>query len=205
MQQRYYDPIAGRFLSMDPISSDADTGDKFDRYAYANNNPYRYTDPDGRDSWGKEPPPPPPPQELPPVKVVGKREPPNTSGVAPTIPTLQLPTITITAARIAPLVRPAIWMWLFTPMTLGDDSCEKPGACGIRSQGQRPSKTPNTGIPGSTIVNPGSGQERTYGPDGRPLRDVDHDHDHGQGVPHQHDWVDGVRGPGVPVPPPEQP
>jgi hypothetical protein len=26
MQQRYYDPIAGRFLSMDPISTDADTG-----------------------------------------------------------------------------------------------------------------------------------------------------------------------------------
>jgi uncharacterized protein RhaS with RHS repeats len=49
MQQRYYDPLAGRFLSMDPISTDADTGDKFDRYAYASNNPYRYTDPDGQD------------------------------------------------------------------------------------------------------------------------------------------------------------
>jgi RHS repeat-associated protein len=56
MQQRYYDPIAGRFLSMDPLTTDADTGAAFDRYMYANNNPYRYTDPDGRDSWGKEPP-----------------------------------------------------------------------------------------------------------------------------------------------------
>ncbi|MBS1198226.1 MAG: hypothetical protein H6R18_2011, partial [Proteobacteria bacterium] len=65
--------------------------------------------------------------------------------------------------------------------------------------GQRPSKTPNTGTPGSTVVNPGSGQERTYGPDGLPERDVDRDHDHGQGVPHAHDWVDGKRGPGVPV------
>ena len=65
--------------------------------------------------------------------------------------------------------------------------------------GQRPSKTPNEGVPGSTIVNPGSGQERTYGPDGKPLRDVDWDHDHGQGVPHAHDWIDGKRGPGVPV------
>ena len=67
------------------------------------------------------------------------------------------------------------------------------------SNGQRPSKTPNTGTPGSTVINPGSGQERTYGPDGRPVRDVDWDHDHGQGVPHAHDWINGKRGPGLPI------
>jgi hypothetical protein len=67
------------------------------------------------------------------------------------------------------------------------------------SSGQRPSKTPNTGTPGSTVINPGSGQERTYGPDGKPLVDIDWDHDHGQGVPHRHDWVNGIRGPGIPV------
>jgi RHS repeat-associated protein len=48
MQQRYYDPVAGRFLSIDPVTADADTGGSFQRYAYANNNPYKYTDPDGR-------------------------------------------------------------------------------------------------------------------------------------------------------------
>ncbi|MGO9390437.1 hypothetical protein [Rhodoblastus sp.] len=47
-----------------------------------------------------------------------------------------------------------------------------------------PSKTPNTGYPGTIYKNPGSGQERTYGPDGKPLTDIDFDHDHGQGVPH---------------------
>ncbi|MGA0611560.1 RHS repeat domain-containing protein [Caldimonas sp. KR1-144] len=47
MQQRYYDPIAGRFLSVDPITTDANTGLMFNRYEYANNNPYRYIDPDG--------------------------------------------------------------------------------------------------------------------------------------------------------------
>jgi RHS repeat-associated protein len=52
MQQRYYDPVAGRFLSMDPVTTDTDTGAAFDRYMYANNNPYRYTDPDGRDPAG---------------------------------------------------------------------------------------------------------------------------------------------------------
>jgi len=48
MQQRYYDPLAGRMLSIDPVTTDADTGSSFNRYAYANNNPYKYIDPDGR-------------------------------------------------------------------------------------------------------------------------------------------------------------
>jgi RHS repeat-associated protein len=50
MQQRYYDPVAGRFLSIDPVVTDANTGSSFNRYAYANNSPYRYIDPDGRDA-----------------------------------------------------------------------------------------------------------------------------------------------------------
>ena len=45
MQQRYYDPIAGRFLSVDPVPASPES---FNRYWYANNNPYRFTDPDGR-------------------------------------------------------------------------------------------------------------------------------------------------------------
>ncbi|MEN9865281.1 MAG: hypothetical protein RL748_871, partial [Pseudomonadota bacterium] len=48
MQQRYYDPVAGRFLSTDPVLTDANTGASFNRYVYANNSPYRYVDPDGR-------------------------------------------------------------------------------------------------------------------------------------------------------------
>ncbi len=48
MQQRYYDPIAARFMSVDPIFTDANTGSGFNLYEYASNNPYRYTDPDGR-------------------------------------------------------------------------------------------------------------------------------------------------------------
>jgi RHS repeat-associated protein len=47
MQQRYYDPIAARFLSVDPVVTDASNGTGFNLYEYANNNPYRYTDPDG--------------------------------------------------------------------------------------------------------------------------------------------------------------
>jgi RHS repeat-associated protein len=48
MQQRYQDPLAGRFLSIDPVTTDANTGGSFNRYAYANDSPYKYVDPDGR-------------------------------------------------------------------------------------------------------------------------------------------------------------
>jgi len=49
MQQRYYDPACGCFLSVDPVTA-YDNGDMrfFNRYAYAFNNPYKFTDPDGR-------------------------------------------------------------------------------------------------------------------------------------------------------------
>jgi RHS repeat-associated protein len=48
MQQRFYDPVAGRFLSIDPVVTDANTGGSFNRYVYAENSPYKYLDPDGR-------------------------------------------------------------------------------------------------------------------------------------------------------------
>jgi RHS repeat-associated protein len=48
MQQRYYDPVSGRFLSADPMASNMQNGWNFSRYNYAANNPYRFTDPDGR-------------------------------------------------------------------------------------------------------------------------------------------------------------
>jgi len=50
MQGRYYSPVLGRFMSTDPAPSATDNDRAFNRYAYANNNPYRYIDPDGRDA-----------------------------------------------------------------------------------------------------------------------------------------------------------
>jgi len=45
MQARYYDPVIGRFYSNDPVGfRDVHS---FNRYAYANNNPYKYVDPTG--------------------------------------------------------------------------------------------------------------------------------------------------------------
>jgi len=48
MQQRYYDPVAGRFMSVDPVVTDRSSGIAFGRFTYAANNPYVYVDPDGR-------------------------------------------------------------------------------------------------------------------------------------------------------------
>ena len=48
MQQRYYDPQIGRFLSIDPVVANPEGGDNFNRYWYANNSPYNFTDHDGR-------------------------------------------------------------------------------------------------------------------------------------------------------------
>jgi RHS repeat-associated protein len=45
--QRYYDPSIGRFLSVDPVGPLSNPINHFGRYHYANNNPYKYTDPDG--------------------------------------------------------------------------------------------------------------------------------------------------------------
>jgi len=49
MQARYYDPVIGRFLSVDPVGflgSGEDTR-YFNRYAYTGNNPINAIDPDG--------------------------------------------------------------------------------------------------------------------------------------------------------------
>ncbi|WP_407353138.1 RHS repeat domain-containing protein [Luteimonas sp. R10] len=54
MQQRYYDPAIGRFLSVDPVGVSTSSGANFNRYWYANNNPYSFIDPDGRQSKFRE-------------------------------------------------------------------------------------------------------------------------------------------------------
>jgi RHS repeat-associated protein len=44
---RWYAPGLGRFMGMDPVEAQAENLHSFNRYAYANNNPYRFVDPDG--------------------------------------------------------------------------------------------------------------------------------------------------------------
>ena len=62
-------------------------------------------------------------------------------------------------------------------------------------------RRPYTGEPGSTYTAP-NGDSRTYGPDGTPKHDYDHDdhgrpdkHPHDSNGGHNHDWENGDRGP----------
>lgn len=48
MQQRQMDPRLGVFLSVDPVTAHEQPAAQFNRYRYANGNPYKFTDPDGR-------------------------------------------------------------------------------------------------------------------------------------------------------------
>ncbi len=64
---------------------------------------------------------------------------------------------------------------------------------------------PYKGKPGSTYTAP-NGDTRTYGADGTPIHDYDHDdhgnpknHPHDQNGGHNHDWKDGSRGPAYSV------
>lgn len=52
MGARYYDPSLFRFISVDPVGVQAEAPASFNRYAYANNNPISYHDPDGR--WAED-------------------------------------------------------------------------------------------------------------------------------------------------------
>jgi len=47
MQQRYYDPEVGKLIGVDPVAV-RQAGENFNRYQYANDNPYKFSDPDGR-------------------------------------------------------------------------------------------------------------------------------------------------------------
>lgn len=48
MGARYYDPTLGRFTGIDPVDFQEKNLHSFNRYAYANNNPYKFVDPDGK-------------------------------------------------------------------------------------------------------------------------------------------------------------
>jgi RHS repeat-associated protein len=58
---RWFDPSLGRFTSPDTIVPTGTQGTQaWDRYAFVNNNPVRYTDPTGHEIQGDDPPPTPP-------------------------------------------------------------------------------------------------------------------------------------------------
>ncbi len=51
LKARYYNAEIGRFYASDPVWYDSDNSQSFNRYAYGNNNPYKYVDPTGEVPW----------------------------------------------------------------------------------------------------------------------------------------------------------
>ena len=49
---RYYDPVIGRFMGVDPKGFSQGNPHSFNRYNYGGNNPYKYIDPDG--AWSTD-------------------------------------------------------------------------------------------------------------------------------------------------------
>ncbi|MDH5824648.1 RHS repeat-associated core domain-containing protein [Luteimonas sp. RD2P54] len=139
MQQRYYDPMLGVFLSVDPVKAYGSLVSQFHRYRYANNNPYRFTDPNGRLARDKEEPPSPEP-----TPQEEKPEPTNLAsvvviGVRPAPGPVSTPTPWIgVAGRLGSrLVGPASLFW---PSPMGASPCEMPGGplCGTMMSGLFP-------------------------------------------------------------------
>lgn len=185
MQARYYDAATGRFLSADPMTPSPGNLFNLNRYGYTNNNPVNRIDPDGRCAED--------------FCIVEGGVAVSAGVVYVTAGALITVGVCITSCQ---KIQSAIST---TAKSIYDHVVHNES-----KDSQRPSKTPNEGEPGSTHKNPGSGQEREYGQDGKPAKDIDYDHDHGQGRPHVHDWGrdsngNPVRGPGRPVNPDTEP
>jgi len=130
MQQRYYDPEVEAFLSIDPVAA---TEVAFGRYYYANNNPYRFTDPDGR-AAEDEVTPKPQPTTLPTVNAIAP------PAVLPPVPIAPMPTslprVPWPAIGEFAIQRVALPLLLIWPTEMGASPCEMPGGppCGATSQ-----------------------------------------------------------------------
>lgn len=144
MKARYYDPVAMRFLSPDPVDVSTANGGNFSRYWYANNNPYTFTDPDGRfpkgcgDGTCK--PSEPPPKELPAVTVTAQPPVQASTVVVPTWigpSTVTLPAIQVTGQVAARFLAPISLVW---PSPIAAPPCELPGgpSCGVAMSGSFP-------------------------------------------------------------------
>jgi RHS repeat-associated protein len=82
MQARYYDPIAARFLSVDPEVTDTSSGGGFSRYTYVGNDPLDSTDPTGM-------------EDVPEVVVHGNKPHPAT-----TVPLILAPRVIVSAPAV---------------------------------------------------------------------------------------------------------
>lgn len=187
MQARYFDPATGRFLSVDPLPPTAGNAFNFNRFSYGNNNPIKHIDPNGKSVTCDQNSCTIDAHSL--LEIVIDYTYVGGVYLQHAIQNTMVQTPSTSTTQALPETQKS------TPTSPSDQTTDN------SKEAQRPSKTPNEGEPGSTYKNPGSGQEREYGSDGKPNKDIDYDHDHGQRSPHVHDWGrdpngNPVRGPG---------
>jgi RHS repeat-associated protein len=155
---RLYDPMIGRFVSADSIVPDLYDPQLLNRYAYVKNNPLKYIDPDGH-------------------------EPVTLTIAAATAIAAGAVAVTYGIFHYGKDVAADFGKWL------GQKIFHKAETEGTDD---KPRSNPLTGKPGATGKIDGKKgkpkQDRYYGPDGYPEKDIDYDHDHDQGQPHAHDW-----------------
>jgi RHS repeat-associated protein len=177
MGARYYDPVIGRFVSTDPAGFDEKSVHRFNRYAYANNNPYKFRDPDGRAGV-----------------LIAAEAVVMIGGLA----FVSQPRET-QERQVAALVQGirSLLIWAESKEEggkaapgKGDESKARPDAQEPPAGKGKERDVPNRGEPGE--VREGQRRTREYGPDGRPLRDYDKPHQ-GHQTPHVHEWENGVR------------
>jgi RHS repeat-associated protein len=183
---RYYSPQMGRFISEDPIGLRGG----INTYGYVEGNPVNLIDPEGGQAR----------------RVVPAR-PPTTSEI---FAREQVPYLVREIQRHDPSFRyqtvgPRGQQYNRQDVDFLRDILRhrqnQDRTCPVdaNQNGNRNRGLPAEGEPFTWINHPFGKQSRYYGPNGRPLFDIDRGHDHGQGVPHAHNWVNGVRGPGVQV------
>lgn len=177
MGARYYDPLIGRFTGIDPVGFKEGNLHSFNRYAYANNNPNRFVDPDGRCALLLF-------QQM--VEGMaaagGLYHPATTPSSSSTEYPAELQLGGGTPPHPIQQMINGIGGFISDVIRLDDLI--------ISSVTQVPgNKPPFTGEPGSTVQ--GGTGSRTYGPDGYPLRDRDLGHPDEKGIgsgDHSHDW-----------------
>jgi len=170
MQARYYDPMVGRFLTVDKIAPVPGSTFSFNRYSYGLNNPVAHIDPDGN---------------CPDACVIE-------GGVLVTAGAVYVVAgglvlagvIKVACGKLMDAISGAgkqVWQKITQ-----DHANENVSPMVIDHPGNNP---PFTGQPGSTVR--GGTKTRTYGPDGYPEtdRELGHPDEKGPGSEeHSHDW-----------------